>query len=133
MPITKDLLDQLLQEYEQPEDLLGDQGILQQLTKALVERALEGEMTHHRGYQKHDAVGDHRGNSRNGTSTKTIKSKRGQTLIEVPRDRNPTFEPQLIKKNQVRFDGYGRKDHFFVCQRDDDARNSRASARDLRD
>ena len=47
MPITKDLLDQLLNEYEKPEDLLGDQGLLQQLTKALVERALEGELTHH--------------------------------------------------------------------------------------
>jgi len=109
MPITKELLDQLLQEYEQPEDLLGDQGILQQLTKALVERALEGEMTHHLGYQKHDAAGDHTGNSRNGSSSKTIKGKRGQTSIEVPRDRNSTFEPQLIKKNQTRFDGFDEK------------------------
>jgi transposase-like protein len=50
MPITKELLDQLLQEYEKPEDLLGDDGVLHQLTKALVERALEGEMTHHLGY-----------------------------------------------------------------------------------
>ncbi len=91
MPITKDLLDQLLNEYERPEDLLGDQGILQQLTKALVERALEGELTHHLGYRKHEAVGNHSGNSRNGSTSKTIKSKRGQTEIEVPRDRNSTF------------------------------------------
>jgi len=109
MPITKELLDQLLNEYEKPEDLLGDQGILQQLTKALVERALEGEMTHHLGYKKHDAVGDKSGNSRNGTTSKTIKSKRGQSEIEVPRDRNSTFEPQLIKKNQTRFDGFDEK------------------------
>lgn len=61
MPITKDLLDQLLQEYEKPEDLLGDDGLLHQLTKALVEGALEGELTHHLGYQKHDARGDHSG------------------------------------------------------------------------
>lgn len=61
MPITKDLLDQLLNEYEKPEDLLGDQGILQQLTKALVERALEGELTHHLGYQKHDLTGNNSG------------------------------------------------------------------------
>ena len=109
MPITKELLDQLLNEYEKPEDLLGDQGILQQLTKALVERALEGEMTHHLGYKKHESVGHHTGNSRNGTTPKTIKSKRGQTAIEVPRDRNGTFELQLIKKNQVRFDGFDEK------------------------
>ena len=109
MPITKDLLDQLLNEYEKPEDLLGDQGILQQLTKALVERASEGELTHHLGYQKHDLTGNNSGNSRNGTSPKTIKSKRGQTEIEVPRDRNSTFEPQLIKKNQARFDGFDEK------------------------
>jgi putative transposase len=81
MPITKELLDQLLQEYEKPEDLLGDDGVLHQLTKAVVERALEGEMTHHLGYQKHDSLGDHSGNSRNGTTSKTIKSKRAQTAI----------------------------------------------------
>ena len=53
MPITEKLLDELLNEYEKPEDLLGDDGLLHQLTKALVERALEGEMTHHLGYRKH--------------------------------------------------------------------------------
>ena len=109
MPIRQELLDELLNEYEKPEDLLGDQGILQQLTIALVERALEGEMTHHLGYQKHSSVGDHTGNSRNGTTPKTIKSKRGQTSIDVPRDRNGTFEPVLIKKNQTRFDGFDEK------------------------
>lgn len=109
MPIRQELLDELLKEYEKPDDLLGDQGILQQLTKALVERALEGEMTHHLGYQKYDAAGHHTGNSRNGRAPKTIKGKRGQTSIEVPRDRNSTFEPQLIKKNQVRFDGFDEK------------------------
>ena len=109
MPIRQELLDELLKEYEKPEDLLGERGILQQLTKALVERALEGEITHHLGYKKHDSSGDHTGNSRNGTTQKTIKSKRGQTEIEVPRDRNGSFEPQLIKKNQTRFDGFDEK------------------------
>lgn len=109
MPIRQELLDELLNEYDQPDDLLGDQGILQQLTKALVERALEGEMTHHLGYQKHSSAGDHSGNSRNGKLPKTIKGKRGQTQIQVPRDRNSTFEPQLVKKNQTRFDGFDEK------------------------
>jgi putative transposase len=109
MPITEQLLDELLNEYEKPEDLLGDDGLLHQLTKALVERALEGEMTHHLGYKKHASAGNHTGNSRNGTTPKTIKGKRGQTSIAVPRDRNSTFEPQLIKKNQIRFDGFDEK------------------------
>ena len=109
MPITPELLDQLLKEYEKPEDLLGDDGLLHQLTKALVERALDGELTHHLGYPKHAPAGDNSGNSRNGSTPKTIKGKRGQTQIEVPRDRAGTFEPQLVKKNQTRFDGFDDK------------------------
>lgn len=109
MPIRQELLDELLKEYEKPDDLLGDNGLLQQLTKALVERALQGELTHHLGYEKNSAAGSRSGNSRNGTTPKTIKGKRGQTLIEVPRDRNGEFEPQFIKKNQTRFDGFDEK------------------------
>lgn len=109
MPIRQELLDELLKEYEKPDDLLGDDGLLEQLTKALVERALAGELTHHLGYEKHAVNGKHSGNSRNGTTAKTIKGKRGQVEIEVPRDRNATFEPQLIKKRETRFDGFDEK------------------------
>jgi putative transposase len=109
MPITPDLLDELLKDYKSPEDMFGDDGLLQQLTKAVVERALQGEMTHHLGYEKHDPAGQHTGNSRNGKSTKTIKGKRGQMQIDVPRDRASEFEPQLIKKGQTRFDGFDDK------------------------
>jgi len=109
MPIRQELLDELLKEYEKPDDLLGDDGLLQQLTKALVERALQGELTHHLGYEKHAADGKHAGNSRNGSTPKTIKGKRGQVAIEVPRDRNASFEPQLIKKRETRFDGFDEK------------------------
>lgn len=109
MPITSEVLDQLLKDYEKPEDLLSENGLLQQLTKALVERALNGELTHHLGYEKHDPAGNNSGNSRNGTTPKVIKGKRGQIEIEVPRDRNGEFEPQLIKKNQKRFDGLDEK------------------------
>jgi putative transposase len=84
MPITNEVLDQILKDYEKPEDLLSDNGLLQQLTKALVERALNGEMTHHLGYEKHASSGNNSGNSRNGTTPKTIKGKRGQMEIEVP-------------------------------------------------
>jgi putative transposase len=109
MPITPELLDELLKDYKSPEDMFGDDGLLQQLTKAVVERALQGEMTHHLGYEKHSPEGQNTGNSRNGKSSKKIRSKRGQIEIDVPRDCNSEFEPQLIKKGQTRFDGFDDK------------------------
>ena len=109
MPITPEVLDELLKDYQNPNDLLGEDGLLQQLTKALVERALNGELTHHLGYEKHSSSGDLSGNSRNGTTSKTLRGKRRQIQIDVPRDRNSEFAPQLIKKNQTRFDGLDEK------------------------
>src|SRR3712207_1675854 len=109
MPVTPELLDQLLKDYTSSDDLLGEDGLLQQLTKAIVERALHAELTHHLGYAKHAPEGKNTGNSRNGTSPKTVKGKRGQLDIEVPRDRNGEFEPQLIKKGQTRFDRLDEK------------------------
>ena len=107
--LTPQLIDELLEGCETSDDLLGQGGLLQQLTKAIVERALQGELTHHLGYDKHAVAGNNSGNSRNGTSAKTIQGKRGQLQIEVPRDRNSEFEPQLIKKGQTRFDGLDEK------------------------
>ncbi len=103
MPITNEVLDQILKDYEKPEDLLSDNGLLQQLTKALVERALNGEMTHHLGYEKTNPAGNNSGNSRNGTTPKMLKGKRGQMEIEVPRDRNAEFEPQLAREESEAF------------------------------
>ncbi|MDQ3802860.1 MAG: IS256 family transposase, partial [Acidobacteriota bacterium] len=108
-PIRPELLDELLKDYQKPEDLLGQDGLLQQLTKALVERALGGELTHHLGYDKHAPEGRNSGSSRNGTTPKTLRGKRGQVQIDVPRDRNSEFEPQLVKKGQTRFDGLDEK------------------------
>ena len=96
MPITKELLDQLMHEYRSPEDLLGEAGLLNQLKKALLEGALEGELIHHLGYNKHAAEGRDSGNSRNGSSTKRVLSKEGQFSIQVPGDRKAEFEPQII-------------------------------------
>ncbi len=76
MPITPELLDELLKDYHSPDDMFGNDGLLQQLAKAVLERALQGEMTHHLGYEKHDIAGKNSGNSRNGKSSKTIKGKR---------------------------------------------------------
>jgi putative transposase len=109
MPITKELLDQLMKEYKRPENLFGEAGLLNQLKKALLKRALEGELTHHLGYDKHAPEGNNSGNSRNGHSQKRVLSKDGQFSIQVPRDRKTEFAPQIIKKNQRRFDGFDDK------------------------
>src|SRR6185436_10107454 len=106
MTIDNELIDRLLKDYTKPEDLIGENGLLKQLTKRLLERAMAAELTEHVGYEKHDAEGDHSGNSRNGKSVKTIKGTFGTLPIEVPRDRNGTFEPQIIEKHQTRFTGF---------------------------
>ena len=102
-------LDQLLEGHRTPEAFFGANGLLDQLSKALLERALQGEMTHHLGYEKHDSMGHNCGNSRNGTLPKTVKGKRGQVQLAVPRDRNSAFEPQLIPKGQSRIDGFDER------------------------
>src|SRR6201994_3613556 len=107
--IAPELLDQLLANYEKPEDLTGDGGLFKQLKKALIERALGAELTDHLGYEKGDPAGRGKGNSRNGTSSKTLLTEDGEVEIAVPRDRAGTFEPQLIGKGQTRFDGFDDK------------------------
>ncbi len=106
MTIDNELIDNLIKGYKKPEDLIGENGLLRQLTKQLLERAMAAELTEHVGYEKHDAAGDGSGNSRNGSSSKTIKGTFGTLPIEVPRDRNGTFEPQIIGKHQRRFTGF---------------------------
>ncbi|MFI5534620.1 IS256 family transposase [Kitasatospora sp. NPDC051853] len=85
--------------------LTGAGGLLQQLTKKILESALEGEMTDHLGYEKHDPVGAGSGNSRNGVRSKTVLTEVGPVQIEVPRDREGSFEPQLVRKRQRRLSG----------------------------
>jgi putative transposase len=107
--IAPELLDQLLANYTKPEDLLGEGGLFKQLKKALIERALGGELTEHLGYEKGDPAGRGSGNNRNGVSSKTVLTGEGELEIEVPRDRAGSFEPQLIPKGQTRFDGFDDK------------------------
>jgi putative transposase len=109
MEIRKEVLDELIKDYKTPEDLIGESGLLKQLTKALMERALDAELAHHLGYEKHDPVGYNSGNSRNGSTPKTVKGEFGEVQIETPRDRNATFEPQILKKHQTRFNGFDDK------------------------
>ena len=109
MELDKELIDKLLAGYKGPEDLIGEQGLLRQLTKALVERAMNAELTHHLGYAKHDPEGRLSGNSRNGTSRKKLKGDFGEAEIAVPRDRNGTFTPQIVPPHQRRFAGFDDK------------------------
>ena len=109
MAIEDELIDKLLEGYKEPDDLIGEDGLLKQLTKRLLERAMSAEMTEHVGYEKHDQKGKNSGNSRNGKSAKTIKGTFGTMPIEVPRDRNGTFEPKIIGKHQTRFTGFDDK------------------------
>ena len=104
--IDNELIDSLLKNYKKPEDLIGENGLLKQLTKQLLERAMAAELTEHVGYEKHDASGNNSGNSRNGKSAKTLTGTFGELTLETPRDRNGTFEPQIIEKHQTRFTGF---------------------------
>ena len=106
MAITDEMVNELLKDYQKPEDLLGQNGVLKELQKRLLEKALGAELTVHLGYGKHEAVGKNSGNSRNGTSPKTMKGEFGNLPLDVPRDRNGTFEPQIIGKGQRRFEGF---------------------------
>jgi putative transposase len=104
MTIRRELIDELLKDYETPQDILGEGGLLKELTKAIIERCLESELDIHLGYPKHGHKGNASGNRRNGSSPKTLKGEQGHVDIEVPRDRQSTFEPQLVKKGQTRLE-----------------------------
>src|SRR6478752_10524225 len=102
----QELAQQLLaQAKEQGIDLVGPGGLLNRLTKNVLETALEAEMDEHLGYEKHDVSGRGSGNSRNGTRTKTVLTEIGPVEIDVPRDTGSTFAPQIVKKRQRRLTG----------------------------
>lgn len=101
------LLDELLKDYSDPREVLGENGLLRMLQKKLVERALAAELTHHLGYEAHDRASGV--NRRNGKGSKTVQSDSGQFDIEVPRDRDASFEPRLVEKRQRRLAGFDEK------------------------
>lgn len=114
MFLRPELLDELLQDYKSPEDLMGEGGILKQLTKALIERCLDGELDTHFQEERAEPLPSTEEspkprNRRNGHSKKTIKGEFGQTEISVPRDRNSEFEPIIVPKGQTRFNGFDDK------------------------
>jgi transposase-like protein len=97
-----DLLDTIDFKGLTPEEVLGPGGLLKQLTGRLLQKALEADMTEHLGYEKHDNGGDQSGDSRNGYSEKTVLTENQEAVIRVPRDRNGTFEPEIVPKYQKR-------------------------------
>jgi putative transposase len=109
MAIDLKLIDELLKNYKKPEDIIGEGGLLKQLTKAVLERALAAEMSQHVGYEKHAAEGRNGSNSRNGSTKKTLKGDFGEVELETPRDREGSFEPKIVGKRQTRFTGFDDK------------------------
>ena len=109
MAIKEEWLDEVLKGCKTPEDITGPNGVIKQLTKRLLEKALSAEMTEHLGYEKYSAEGYNRGNTRNGNGRKVVQTEHGEVEIETPRDREGSFEPQIIKKRQRRFEGFNDK------------------------
>jgi len=108
--VDEELADQLLGKAQaEGVELLGPDGLLSQVTKAVLERALAEEMTGHLGYDKHDPAGRGSGNSRNGSTGKTVLTDVGAVDLAVPRDRNGSFEPQIVRKGQTRLEGFSER------------------------
>lgn len=105
---AKEAIGSLLADYS-PDELLGQGGLMQKLAGAVLETALEAEMSEHLGYERGDRSVVGHGNSRNGASRKTVKGDHGEVSVSVPRDRNGSFEPQIVKKHQTRLAGFDEK------------------------
>src|SRR5919206_387716 len=103
------LIDELLKDYTDPRDILGEHGLLKQLTKRVVERVLEAELTAHLGYAPYGRHGAEDGNARNGKGQKTVQTDTGPLDLAVPRDRHGSFTPQLVAKRQRRLEGFDAK------------------------
>jgi putative transposase len=104
--ISDQLIDKLIGDGKTAEELFGKEGLVSQLTKRLIDRSLSSEITHHLGYNKHSLEGNNTGNSRNGSTPKTVKAGTSELTLSIPRDRNGEFEPQLVKTHQRRFTGF---------------------------
>jgi putative transposase len=107
--LSGEVIDQLLAGARSEEEIVGPGGVLAQLTRRLVERALQAELTEHLGYEPHQEPPGGVGNTRNGSTAKTLATEHGPVEVKTPRDRNATFEPQLVRKGQRRFQGFDDK------------------------
>jgi putative transposase len=107
--ISNELLDELLAGASTEEEIAGPGGLLAELTKRLVERAMEVELTDHLGYEPHQEPAGGVGNTRNGTSPKSLVTEHGNVGLDAPRDRDGSFEPKIVRKRQRRFQGFDDK------------------------
>jgi putative transposase len=107
--IPDDVIDQLLKDYKSPEQLTGPNGLIKQLVARLVNRAMNAELDHHLGYEAGEAPPEGQSNRRNGKTSKTLRSDVGPIPIEVPRDREGSFEPQIVGKHERHFNGFDDK------------------------
>jgi putative transposase len=103
------VIDELLAGARTEEEIAGPGGLLSELTRRLVERAMEVELTDHLGYEPHQEPPGGTGNTRNGSTPKTLITEQGEVRIDTPRDRAGTFEPQIVRKRQRRFEGFDDK------------------------
>ena len=109
MTISKEVLDELLKDCKRPDDLLGESGLMKELRIKLMERMLGAELTAHLGYEAGQEAPPDQPNRRNGSSAKVLKGQDGEIPISVPRDRDGSFAPELVKKGQTRIDGMDDK------------------------
>jgi putative transposase len=107
--LSDEVIDELLAGARTEEEIVGPAGVLAQLTRRLVERALSAELTEHLGYEPHQEPPGGTGNTRNGSTAKTLATEHGPVRIGTPRDRQGTFEPQIVRKGQRRFQGFDEK------------------------
>ena len=130
-PLPDEVVDELLAGARTEEEIVGPGGLLAQLTQRLVERALEVELTDHVGYERHQEPPGGTGNTRNGSTPKTLQTEHGPVQISTPRDRDGSFEPKLVRKRQRRFEGFDEKDPGALRARDVHPRYRGAPARAL--
>ena len=109
MAFSKEILDELLKDYHGPDDFYGPDGIVKQLSKALIERVMQAELTEQIGYEKNEAGEKGTENRRNGKSSKTLRTDQGPMEIEVPRDRDGEYDPQIVAKHQREWRGFDDK------------------------
>jgi putative transposase len=107
--LPDELVDELLAGADSEEEIVGPGGLLSQLTKRLVERAMEVELTDHLGYERHQEPPGGAGNTRNGSTSKTLSTEHGPVSVNTPRDRDGSFEPKIVRKRQRRFEGFDEK------------------------
>src|SRR5437016_9441738 len=107
--LADEVIDELLAGARTEEEIVGPGGVLAQLTKRLVERAMSAELTEYLGYAPHQEPPGGSGNTRNGSTAKTLATEHGPVRIETPRDRKGSFEPQIVRKGQRRFEGFDDK------------------------